>query len=142
MGYLAGESSRQPDLGTRAGGSSIGRSLLGAYGGHNYFGSTGVGILILVENMSSPRSETEWIYMLHGTFVHTTSLGMGIGPGRAWQVRYHTCCRIGGSVIGGLGVDPSSPLGSPRVATRGHVHSSGAVFCGRLQPRPGCRVES
>ena len=52
--------------------------------------------------MSSPRSETEWIYMLHGTFVHTTSLSVGIGPGRAWQVRYHTCYRIGVSVIGGL----------------------------------------
>ena len=142
LGYLAGVSSRQPDLGSGAGGSLLGRSLLGAYGGHNYFGSTCVGVLIRMEDISSPWSETEWIYMLHRTFVHTTSLSVGIGPGRAWHVRYHTCCRIGGSVAGRLGVDPSLPLSAPRVATRGHVHSSGTVFCGGLQLRPGCRVES
>ena len=30
--------------------------------------------------MSSPRSETEWVALLHGTFVHTTSPRVGIGP--------------------------------------------------------------
>ena len=96
LGYLAGVSSKQPDLGSRAGGSLLGHSLFGAYGRHNCFGSTGVRVLIRMEDMSSPRSATEWIYMLHRTFVHTTSLSVGIGPGRACQVRYHTCCRIGG----------------------------------------------
>ena len=44
LGYLAGVSSRQPDLGSGAWSSSLGRSLLGAYGGHNCFGSTCVGV--------------------------------------------------------------------------------------------------
>ena len=44
LGYLAGVSSRQLDLGSGVGDSLLGRSLLGVYGGHNYFGSTGVGV--------------------------------------------------------------------------------------------------
>ena len=91
LGYLAGVSSKQPDMGSRAGDSSLGHSLFGAYGRHNCFGSTGVGVLIRMEDMSSPRSESEWTDLLHGTFVHTTSPSVGIGSGRVWQVRYHTC---------------------------------------------------
>ena len=46
LGYLAGVSSRQPDLGSGAGGSLLGRSLFRAYGRHNCFGSTGVGVFV------------------------------------------------------------------------------------------------
>ena len=46
LGYLAGVSSRQPDLGSGAGGSLLGCSLLGVYGGHNCFGNTGVGVFV------------------------------------------------------------------------------------------------
>ena len=87
FGLLGGGELKTTRSGIGGWGSLLGRSLLGVYGGHNCFGSTYVGVLIRMEDMSSPRSETEWVALFHGTFVHTTSPSVGIGPGRVWQVR-------------------------------------------------------
>jgi hypothetical protein len=39
-----------------------------------------LGFYLCLENMSSPRSETEWANRFTGPYVHTTSPSVGLGP--------------------------------------------------------------
>ena len=77
---LAGVSSRQPDLGSGARDRLLGRCPVWYLWRVHCFRSTGVGVCDDLEDRSSLQSETEWVALLHGTFVHTTSPRVGIGP--------------------------------------------------------------
>jgi hypothetical protein len=39
-----------------------------------------LGFYLRMEDMSSPRSETEWANRFTGLYVHTTPPSMGLGP--------------------------------------------------------------
>jgi hypothetical protein len=61
-------------------GSGIGMHSL-VYPHYTIFGAQVLGFYLCLENMSSPRFETEWANRFTGLFVHTTSPRVVFGPG-------------------------------------------------------------
>jgi hypothetical protein len=56
-----------------------------------------LGFYLRLEDMSSPRSETEWANRFTRLFVHTTSLRVGLG-----RVEFGKCGTIHASRIEGI----------------------------------------
>jgi hypothetical protein len=77
------------------------------------FGAQVLGFYLRLENMSSPRSETEWANRFTGLFIHTTLLRVGLGRVEFGKCGTIPASRIEGISGGEVGVRPPSLSASP-----------------------------